>query len=341
MKIPKIEKLPSGSYRCRITIDGRTVSITDEDKRVVEQKVLALKSGAVAMAKHDGSLTLTQAIDEYIDMRKNTLSPATIRGYRTIQHNRFESIMCKKISSLTPQVCQKACDMEARIFSAKTLHNSWKFIQTVIKENTGEVISPRLPQMIKNERPFLSPEEVHVFVDAVKDTEVEIPALLALHSLRTSEIMGLTYSNIDFEKKAITVSGSVVKDERHQPVYKKTNKTAKSARTIPIFIPALASSLNAEAKKHKPSDRVIDTANITVYRRINRICEENNLPQVGIHGLRHSFASLAYSLGVPEMIAMQIGGWSDVNTMRKIYTHISEKQAQINVEKLANFFEKY
>ncbi len=341
MKIPKIEKLPSGSFRCRITINGRKISVTHEDKKFVEQKIIAIKSGAIALERQDGSLSLTSAINNYIDARKNTLSPSTIRGYRNIQRNRFESIMSKKINSLTPQVCQRACDMEARLCSAKTLHNAWKFIQTVIKENTGEVISPRLPQMIKNERPFLSPEEVHVFVKAIKGTEIEIPALLALHSLRTSEIMGLTYSNIDFKKKAINVSGAVVKDENHHPVYKKTNKTTNSARTIPIFIPTLTELLQAEAKKHNPSDRIIDTANVTVYRRINRICEDHNLPQVGIHGLRHSFASLAYSLGVPEMVAMQIGGWSDVNTMRRIYTHISEKQAQINVDKLANFFEKH
>jgi len=33
---------------------------------------------------------------------------------------------------------------------------------------------------------------------------------------------------------------------------------------------------------------------------------------------------LAYHLGVPEKVAMQIGGWSDRETMSKIYTHLAQ-----------------
>ena len=49
----------------------------------------------------------------------------------------------------------------------------------------------------------------------------------------------------------------------------------------------------------------------TVRRNINKICHAMGLQSVGIHGLRHSFVSLAYHLGVPEKIVMEIGGWHD------------------------------
>jgi integrase len=57
---------------------------------------------------------------------------------------------------------------------------------------------------------------------------------------------------------------------------------------------------------------------------INRVCRSAGLPEVGIHGLRHSFASLAYHLNMPEKIAMQIGGWENDATMKKIYTHVAK-----------------
>jgi integrase len=42
-----------------------------------------------------------------------------------------------------------------------------------------------------------------------------------------------------------------------------------------------------------------------------------------MHGLRHSFASLSYFLGIPEAETMRLGGWSDPSVMRKIYTHLA------------------
>ena len=78
----------------------------------------------------------------------------------------------------------------------------------------------------------------------------------------------------------------------------------------------------------------------TPYRQIQKVCQENGLPLVGWHGLRHSFASLCYSQGINEMTCMRLGGWSDFKTMRTIYTHLSESDAMKGIDKLAEFFEE-
>lgn len=75
-----------------------------------------------------------------------------------------------------------------------------------------------------------------------------------------------------------------------------------------------------------------------IYKHINRICAKNGLPEVGIHGLRHSFASLAYKLDMPEKIAMQIGGWANDQTMRKIYTHLAQEQIADHSQAFVGFF---
>ena len=68
------------------------------------------------------------------------------------------------------------------------------------------------------------------------------------------------------------------------------------------------------------------------------MCAANGLPQVGNHGLRHSFASLAYHLGIPEKIAMEIGGWEDSKTMHDIYTHLAKRDIAKRSEDFSNFF---
>jgi hypothetical protein len=42
---------------------------------------------------------------------------------------------------------------------------------------------------------------------------------------------------------------------------------------------------------------------------------------------------------VPEKIAMQIGGWADDKTMRKIYTHIARKDIEKYTSELVKFFD--
>ena len=59
---------------------------------------------------------------------------------------------------------------------------------------------------------------------------------------------------------------------------------------------------------------------------------------MGVHGLRHSFASLAFHLGLTEQETMELGGWSDYNTMRKIYTHLAAADRLKSQNKMAAFF---
>ena len=57
-----------------------------------------------------------------------------------------------------------------------------------------------------------------------------------------------------------------------------------------------------------------------------------------MHALRHSFASLAYSLGLSELATMRLGGWADYGTMRKIYTHLSKHDLADAADTLSDFF---
>ncbi len=84
----------------------------------------------------------------------------------------------------------------------KTLTNAWRFIVSVLRNEN--IVPPKisLPQVSPNERPFLEPDQIKQFVSAVEGTDIEIPALLALSSLRRSEICALRWENDRPEKTA-------------------------------------------------------------------------------------------------------------------------------------------
>ncbi len=334
MKIPEPRKLPSGSWYVRVQIGREVYNITKPTKTACLKEACALKAGLKSIQKAKKS-TLTSAIDRYIEVRENILSPSTIRGYRAVQKNRFKTLMNENVNELRPERCQKAVNLEAKLCSAKTLTNAWRFIASVIYEETDERINVRLPQIVKPDRPWLTPEQIPVFVEAIKGQPIEIPALLALSSLRRSEILALKWKNIDFKKGTIKVTGAAVYDEEGKLIQKAENKNLTSSRIIPI-IPQL---LDALTDATHTSEYVCSMSPSAIYANINRVCESVDLPKVGIHGLRHSFASLAYHIGMPEKVAMQIGGWADNQTMHKIYTHIAQEEISKQAAAMTQFYQ--
>lgn len=328
MKVPKARKLKSGNWFIQLRLGGESISITEPNEKDCIRKAQHAKAEHLAGLREkrlkvqpgNAAPTLTQAIDNFISARTNTLSPVTIRGYRIIQKNRFQDYMNTPVDKLTNW--QKIINQEAAVCSPKTLKNAWGLVRSVLKEATGEYPPEvKLPSLTPPNKPYLTPQEIKVFVSAVKDTKYAIPCLLGLCSLRASEIQALDWKDIPKDPEFIRVSGAVVPDENNQRVKKKQNKNASSTRNVPVMIPELRTALERE---RKPTGPVLTIHQNSLRRAIEKICKENGLPNVGIHGLRHSFASLAYHLQIPEKIAMEIGGWSDATTMHKIYTHISK-----------------
>lgn len=339
MKIPEPRKLPSGSWFVRITVDGVTHSITRPTKKECASEAMAIKSGAKEIKKRN-TITLTKAIDNYISSRENVLSPSTVRGYKAIQRLRFQIAMHKVIEDVTNDQWQRIVNSEARRCSAKTLKNAWGFISSVITDSTGRKISVRLPQVVANDLPFLTAEQIPTFLKAAEGDFCEIAILLGLSGLRRSEIMAVRWKDIDLDAGCIHVHGSAVLDKSGKLIHREENKNTASRRTVPFLIPQLRAAVeNATLlKEPNPNDFAVTCNPNTIYNSTNRICRRAGLPEIGAHGLRRSFASLAYHLGMPEAVTMKAGGWSDIYTMRKIYTKISEKDISEHGQRYEVFF---
>lgn len=339
MYVPEPKKLPSGSWNILLRLGGECISVTRSSKNECISTARRIKAeykdGVRVPEGTRTDKTLRQGIDAYIKARANKLSPATVRGYRIIQKNRFQNYMDKPMKGL--KNWQAIYDSEKDRLSPKTLHNSIAFLKSVYEDQTGRKV-PTLDklQVIPKERDFFDADQINVFLEAVKGRKCELPALLALSSLRCSEILALTWEKVDLKHSRILVAGAVVPDENNVYVSKQTNKTEASRRYVPIFIPQLTEALKKAPEK---SEKVIAYQTESgLLRAINSVCADAGLPQVGVHGLRHSFASLCVHLGIPEETAMSIGGWSDFVTMRKIYTHISQRDRKDHVAALSAFY---
>lgn len=336
-RYPKITATNSGKYAAEVCISGIRYSVTENTEAKVRKKIDSLRrSPPKRSQKHENateSLSLRKAMEVYIESRTNVLSPSTIRGYEEIKRLRFKAIMDRELS---PEInWQQIINDEALLCSAKTLKNAWGFAKSVIRASGFDVKNVSLPQVIPEEHEFYEPGEIKAFLEAIKGTKHEIVYLLGLHSLRASEVMGFSVKE-SLKNNAIYVSGACVQDKDNRYVHKIENKNYTSRRKIPILISRLrqlAQDIGVdEAQKQIPKTYS------GIARPLIKICEENNLKYTTMHGLRHTFASLCYSLQIPEEDTMRFGGWADPNVMRRIYTHLAEKDRNDSVSKLRKFF---
>ena len=334
IKIPTARQLSSGSWRCEVYVNGERYSFVDKDEDEVVRKAMLCKlmkdSNPASIRKSQDLLTIGDAIDHYISDRCNILSPSTVKGYKSMRKYRFQSVMDLPLSSAVNW--QSVVNDEAGAVSAKTVKNAWSLLATVLKDRGVAVPSVRLPQIIKNEHEFLQPDEIKAFVKAIEGHRFEIPYLLGLHSLRRSEICAVKKS--DIKNNRIYVSGAKVYDENGTLVERKENKTVASNRYVPIMV----SRLNALVNECE-TDYLCPYSPSILTHPLNTVCRQNDLPEVGLHGLRHSFASLCYHLHISEMQCMEFGGWNDIHVMRKIYTHLADADRKNAENKLRDFFD--
>lgn len=331
VKVPDPKPLADGFY-IRFMVDGTSRYVSAPTAEECIAKAVAIKTGIVDVPKH-ARVTLGKLIDDYIANCK-TLSPSTVRGYKRIRAIRFQNYMDLQIDSV--KNWQKVINEECALgLSVKTVKNAWGLVTAAMRFAHYPVPEVKFPQRIKSERTFFTPEQIRIFVDAVKDDPYCIGSLLALHSLRRSEILDITWEDIDLENDIIHVRGAAVIGPDGSVVHKTTNKTESSCRDIPIMIPELKSALAAADKSR---EYIVPYYPNTLYKAINKLCAKHGLPEVGVHGLRHSFASLAYHLNIPIEITCKMGGWSSTKTVMEIYTHLYEEDIMLNQNKMKDFY---
>ena len=325
----KIEKRGSENYRVRKMYKGQMYTVTFEHKPTQKEAMLAMADELQKVQKRHESMSFYVAADEYIGAKRNVLSPTTIRGYnsalKTISKN-FPNINIHDITALD---IQTEINRLAKDHSPKTVHNYHGFISAVLGTFCPNLKISTLPQKVKNEPYIPSDEDIKRILDCARNTEYEIPIVLACYGLRRSEICALTLDDLDGD--VIKINKAKVMDEDANWI-EKTTKTTSSTREIVIPI-EIADKIREKGYIYKGYPN-----SITVY--LGKTEDRLGIPHFPLHKLRHYFASKMSSLNVPEADIMRMGGWETDHIMKSVYRHsMMEKEEQAKreaAEKLRN-----
>ena len=323
MKVPKPRKLPSGSWNVRMRLGGEDISITRASEAECKKEAQLVKAEYLAgrrqtISRETSEKTLAEIQASYIKANRMLLSPSTIKGYEELAKWRWGDYKQKSLKHIK---WQDMINDELAVVSPKTVKNAWALVTASMRFTGYPVPAVRLAPCPVKEVDYLQPEELKPFMDEVKGKSYEVAALLLLHGLRVSEVRGLKWENIDTKNGIIHIRGAVV-DGPNGRTAKKTNKNRTSTRDIPIMIPRLSEILSEKTPEDKTA-YIVPTSSSVILRNVRRASGHAVGREITSHGLRHSWASLMYELGISERQMMSWGGWADIQTMHKVYIRLA------------------
>ena len=325
MKVPSAKRLPSGKWRCQIQLEGKRYSVTGDTKREAERLAAGIKAGYAAGQTKQDSITLTDAIDAYCQAKKNVLSPSTLRGYKTIQNCHYPMLMQQDIYRLSQQSVQIAVNQEAGTLAAKTVHNTFGLLHSVLNYYGIQMEHIRLPRIAKHPRRWMQANEVESLLKAIDGDKCELPILLAVWlGMRRSEIFGLCWDSVDLDGGLLIIRRAYVYADKSTWVLREINKTDSSQRVI--HLPDYITDRFKRMQQGTGEERIFSGFDPGLPRkRLQRACQRAGITKTHLHGLRHTFAAVMLRQGVNERIVMRQGGWTSNRTMREIYDYIMDE----------------
>lgn len=318
----KIEKLPSGSYRIRKMYKGKVYSVVTEYKPTQKEAIKLLADEMDKVSERKSRMTFEDAANEYIDSKRNILSPTTIRCYKSTLRSISAPFKEKNVHDIEPMDVQKEANLVAKEKSPKTVRNFNAFITAVLGVYRPNMrIRTTMPQKSANEPYIPSDDDVRRLLERARGTEFEIPIILACHGLRRSEICALEASDVNGD--LVTVSKAKVDGEDGWVI--KSTKNVSSTRVVAIP-PEIAERIREQGYVYRGNPN-------TISGFMAKAEKELGIEKFSLHKLRHYFATKMSAAGIPEENIMKMGGWQTDGVMKKVYRHaIADRDNQIKRE---------
>lgn len=354
----KPEQLENGrwrqliSYRDVETDELKRTTIRGATEKEVKAKVKDfLKTVAAGVKPNQKKITLYDWMLTWLEVnKKNVVSLATYNSYENIVMNHVKDTQLGKmqIDKIKRADIQKFINdkiNELAVGSLKLikmiLSDALKVaeLDNLIAKNPCKAI--KLPKDKTEKVNPLNNEEITLLLDAAgAGTFIYTVIQFGLRTgARVGEIAGLTWDNVDFQAKIITICQQAKYGNRDGAKIHElgTCKTESSNRKIPLDV-TLADVLRWHKRRQEklaaeigegynplnlvfPSDDGKLMIPQTISERFSAIIAKLPIPKRSIHDLRHTFASVAISQGLSIRAASAILGHSKASITLDIYSH--------------------
>ncbi|MGG5333843.1 tyrosine-type recombinase/integrase [Enterococcus sp. AZ163] len=348
--------------------------LTGKKKRTTRRGFRTQKEAKLALAKlqleiEDVGFT-KQDFSTYKDVYElwfaqyvNTVKPTSSeRVERYFDHQILPAFGSMKIRKITPAHCQKVVNKWHEDYAHLSHLKSYtsKVFRFAINHDLlsddpmDRIIMPKKQRTVKSkeEQNFLDKKQLNEFLTLIKENEpLQVYAMfhvLAYTGLRKSELLALSWGDLDFKTDSLSINKSVANLSKKR--YISTTKTTSSERILALDKGTinLLKKWKLEQKKFLFSRGIpvgLDDQQLIFSSEKNDILYHyylsrklNKYPEFAItpHGFRHTHASLLFESGATLKQVQERLGHSDISTTLNIYTHVTkeaEKDVAVNFQK--------
>ena len=331
------------AYRARVRVGQKQYTKTFPSiaaARIWQAETEAAKwKGLLAPEPIDDRTTIAEAAASFLEdayagrARTRTGSPYrlnVVQQYEAIFRNYLLPALGRKmLAELRRQEIQALVDdLQAQGLAASTVRNAIKPLQVIYRRALRDEIVHKspcshldLPQVTSSRDRIAAPDEARRLLSALRPDDVALWGCALYAGLRQSEIMGLRWTDIDFERGLLHVRRAI--DRRNR--IEQTPKTKAGERRVP-----LAATLRVMLEDHREITRrteglifgVTPTTPFTdsaVRKRARNAWRRAGMAPIGLHECRHSYASLLIAAGVNAKAISTYMGHASIETTFDVY----------------------
>lgn len=286
-------------------------------------------------------MTFRDLYKEFYAYKEDKVKQTTLYGYRK-NIGRLEYFMKIKIKDLSVQdyLFWRSTIVKLPL-AIKTKNGYYKLLKTILNYgikwhdfnftsiyNKMEKFTD--PNGLVPEMKFYTPEEFKKFISCEHDLEyITLFKTLYFCGLRLGEITALTWDDIDFEKKTLSITKAI---SRVDGEYVKSRpKTQTSIRTLPMpnslfehYVEYYNQSKAYYGFKNSwyvfGQTKPINGENLR--NRKTRIAKLAGVKQIRLHDFRHSCASLLINNGANVMVVAKYLGHAKIDITLNTYSHL-------------------
>lgn len=311
--------------------------------------------------EHASNMTVDYWFEYWISIKEKTVRPNTVRNYKERYHINIKKVIGKKLlTEVKPLHCQLIfTNMADEGYRTSTIYQTRIALYNMLefaKENDIIIHNP-CKKSVKSDmgKPSEKKEALSVdiqkqFLESAKGQSYENQYRFILQTgLRTGELVGLKWNDIDFEEKTLKIERSM--EYRYTTgAWRLGEPKSKSGyRTIPLTDEAIRILKSQKAKnqiiKYIPDEwaeqvflcrKGEPVKNSTYDTALFKICDKANIKRFSMHVLRHTFATRCIEGGMLPKTLQKILGHSNIGITMNLYVHITEEEKLKEINMVAN-----
>lgn len=324
--------------------------IYDRDQsELVAKKNKLLQQQRRLVSINPDSITVYQWIDHFLTLYKeDTLKENTYASYRwMLDHFIKDSLGGIRLAQLQSIHIQSMIrNMQEDGASPRTAEYAFAIVRSAIRKAIRlNILTHDVTLAVDKPKP--EHKEVHpltvkewdlLFAEAEKESPQFFTLILLewATGLRRSELLGLKWSDIDFEAGTLTVERAVINGKDGPTISDTKTKQSKRTLTLPKdVLPVLDSHRRKQAPyrlKYRewrdnnlvfPSSAGKALEPSVISRTFARVARKIGLKGVSFHKLRHDHASRLVMAGVHEKKVQAQLGHSSISITMDIYSHLA------------------